>query len=263
MWGAHAAGPDPLAEAAALGATAVQIMLGDPRSWTAPALGVPDGPAAFRAAAEAAGVAVFVHAAYVVNVASLNNRVRIPSRKLLQQTLDLAGRLGARGVVVHGGHLTAHDDPAAGRANWRKAVDTLDLAVPLYIENTAGGANAMARTADRIVALRDALADSPHSSRVGWCFDTCHAHAAGFDLATAAADFRAAAGRIDLVHANDSRDLAGSGADRHANLGRGLCDPAALRQAILSAEAPLIMETPGSLAERQADRDWLGLTAAA
>jgi deoxyribonuclease-4 len=257
LWGAHAASDDPLAEAAALGSTAVQIMLGDPQSWHAPTLPVPGTPEDLRAAAAAAGVALYVHAAYVINVASTNNRIRIPSRKLLQQTLDLAARCGAQGVIVHGGHVTAQDDPAAGQANWRKCVDGLDLRLPLYIENTAGGAHAMARTLDRIAALWAILADSPNAPYIGCCLDTCHAHAAGLDLATVADDLGAITGRIDLVHANDSRDAAGSGADRHANLGHGRCDPAALAHAIAAAAAPVILETPGGTAEHQADRAWL------
>jgi deoxyribonuclease-4 len=257
LWGAYAASDDPLAEARALGANAVQIMLGDPQSWAAPKLPVAGGADAFKAAARAAGVTQFVHAAYVINVASTNNRVRIPGRRLLQQTIDLAARIGARGVVVHGGHVTAKDDPAIGQANWRKAVDGLDLAVPIYIENTAGGAHAMARTLDRIADLWAALAGSPNLARVGWCLDTCHAHAAGLDLSRVADDIRSITGRIDLVHANDSRDAAGSGADRHANLGQGCCDPAALAAAIAQADAPVIFETPGGTAEHLADRAWL------
>ncbi|MDR1386703.1 MAG: deoxyribonuclease IV [Propionibacteriaceae bacterium] len=256
-WGVHARTDDPLAEAAALGANQVQIMLGDPQSWRAPRLDWDGGPAAFREAAAAAGLTVWVHAAYLINVASTNNRVRLPSRQLLQRTVDLAAGLGAAGVVVHGGHVTADDPPELGQANWRKCLDGLDLALPLLIENTAGGRNAMARTLDRLTALWLALADSPNRDRLGFCLDTCHAHAAGFDLGQAVDQIRAVTGRIDLVHANDSRDRPGSGADRHANLGQGQCDPVGLAQALARADAPIVLETPGGLEEHRQDRDWL------
>ena len=144
--GAHVDSRDPLTEAAALGADVVQLFLGDPQSWKKPATLSPGGAEALRAGAAEAGVALVVHAPYIINVASTNNRIRIPSRKLLQQTVTEAAAIGAKGVVVHGGHVTANDDPAAGFTNWRKAVDGLDLPVPIFIENTAGGANAMART---------------------------------------------------------------------------------------------------------------------
>ena len=65
---------------------------------------------------------------------------------------------------------------------------------------------------------------------IGFCFDTCHAHAAGEDLSDAVERARAIIGRLDLLHVNDSRDPPGTGADRHANLGDGQIDPDALRR---------------------------------
>jgi deoxyribonuclease-4 len=59
--------------------------------------------------------------------------------------------------------------------------------------------------------------------------------------------------RIDLVHANDSRDPPGTGADRHANLGSGTIDPDTLRAMIHAAGAPVVCETPGALDEMRAD----------
>jgi len=78
------------------GADAVQIQLGDPQSWNKPSVEYPGGAEALRDAAKEAGVGLYVHAPYVINVASANNRLRIPSRKLLQQTVDAAGRNSAR-----------------------------------------------------------------------------------------------------------------------------------------------------------------------
>jgi deoxyribonuclease-4 len=68
---------------------------------------------------------------------------------------------------------------------------------------------------------------------------------------------RAITGRIDLVHANDSRDSFGSGADRHANFGHGRLDPGELAGAVRDAGAPVICETPGGPAEHLADFAWL------
>jgi deoxyribonuclease-4 len=246
-----------VAEARVLGANQVQIMLGDPRSWRGPQLDYAGGPEALRQAAAQAGLTVWVHAAYIINVASTNHRVRLPSRQLLQRTVDLAARLGAAGVVAHGGHVSDDDAPEQGQANWRKCLDGLDLPLSLLIENTAGGRNAMARTPERLAALWAALADSPQRDRLGFCLDTCHAHAAGFDLAQAVDRLRAITGRIDLVHANDSRDQAGSGADRHTNLGQGQCDPEGLAQVLRQADAPIVLETPGGLEEHQRERAWI------
>ena len=243
--GAHVDQTDPLAEAAGRGADLVQFFLGDPQSWKKPSVAYRGGAPGLRGDAAAAGVDLYVHAPYVVNVASTNNRIRIPSRKLLQQTLSLAAEIGARGVIVHGGHVTADDDPAAGLDNWRKCVDGLDIAVPMFIENTAGGTNAMARQLSRLGELWDAISAASGFEEVGFCLDTCHAHAAGEQLAGLVDRVLAVTGRIDLVHANDSRDAFGSGADRHATLGRGRVDPEGLADVVRSAGAPIVVETPG------------------
>lgn len=255
--GAHVDQEDPVAEAAARGTTVVQVFLGDPQSYRGPVVRYPGGAAALRAAAEAAGVGLYVHAPYPINVAATNNRIRIPGRKLLQQHLLAAAEIGARGVVVHGGHLGTDEDAATGFDNWRKCVDGLDLPVPLLIENTAGGDNAMARRLEAIDRLWEAIGRASGSERIGFCLDTCHAHAGGIELADAVGRIRAITGRIDLVHANDSRDEFDSGADRHANFGAGAVDAEALVAAVRAAGAPVVCETPGGVEGQSADIEWL------
>ena len=255
--GSHVDAADPIAGARDRGAQVVQFCLSDPQSWTPPAVEYAGGADALRADAAAAGVGLYVHAPYVINVASLNNRIRIPSRKLLQQTVSLEAACGARGVIVHGGHVTANDDPATGYDNWRKAIDGLDLPVPLLIENTAGGQHAMARFLESIVMLWDAISAADGADQVGLCLDTCHAHAAGLELVGLTGRLRAITGRIDLVHANDSRDAFGSGADRHANLGQGQADPAGLHDVVDTAGCPALVETPGDPEAQAADIAWL------
>ncbi len=188
-----------------------------------------------------------MHSPYVINVASTNNRIRIPSRKLLQQIMTGAEAIGAKGVVVHGGHVTAKDDPDVGFDNWRKAIDALETDVPVLIENTAGGDFSMARRLDRLEQLWAAVMRANGAENVGFTLDTCHAWAGGIDLATAVDDIRAITGRIDLVHANDSRDAAGSGADRHAHFGDGNIPPELLVGVVAAAGAPVVCETHGDM----------------
>ena len=236
--GAHVREDDPVASAAARGADVVQMFLADPQGWKKP-------PAHAQAEELRTGpLTVVVHAPYVVNVASPNNRVRIPSRKLVVQHAAGAAEVGAFGLVVHGGHVTAKDDPADGVENWRKFLarqaDEGGFAVRVLIENTAGGEHAMARRFDALARLWDAVGEFD----VGFCLDTCHTHAAGEDLATAVDRVKAITGRIDLVHLNDSRDPFGSGADRHANIGDGTIDPDVLVAVCAAAGAPVVVETP-------------------
>ncbi len=254
--GGHGDQVDPIAEAAARSATLAQFFLGDPQGWKAPSVAYTGGASALRAAAEDAKIRLYVHAPYVLNVATTNNRIRIPSRKLLQQTVDLAAEVGAAGVIVHGGHLLKTDDMAVGFENWRKCAERTELKVPLLIENTAGGDQAVARRLDRIAQLWEAIADVG-GDQVGFCLDTCHAHAGGEQLIGLVERVRTITGRIDLVHVNDSRDAFNSGADRHANLGEGELDPDELIDLVREASAPIVVETPGGREGQAADIAWL------
>jgi deoxyribonuclease-4 len=232
--GAHLPGVDPLGAARKAGAELVQLFLGDPQDWH------PPSPRPDASALRAAPVGLFVHAPYVMNVASLNNRIRIPSRKLLAEHARAAADLGARALIVHAGHVRAGEDLAAGIANWAKVVQRVELPLPIYIENTAGGAGALGRRFDVLARLFEAL----EGSGVGFCLDTCHAHAAGEELAGVVDRARQAIGRIDLVHANDSRDTFGSGRDRHASLGTGEIGLDPIAAVAAAAGAPIICETP-------------------
>ena len=256
--GAHFHVDNPLNEAIARGADAAQFFLGDPQGWKGPV--IPGGdPSAIRDAFAAAGVDIYIHAPYVINVATSNNRIRIPSRKLLDQQLKAAASVGAKGLIVHGGHVTAGVDFADGLENWRKAVERIERPLPMLIENTAGGDGAMARSLEAIGRLWDAVTDAAadDAANVGFCLDTCHANSAGIDLADAVDRIKAITGRIDLVHCNNSRDEFGSGRDRHANIPAGTIDPALLLGVVRAAGATAICETPDDDGSLAADVSWL------
>jgi deoxyribonuclease-4 len=231
--GAHVGDDDPLGEAAAIGAEALQIFLGNPQSFEKP----PPRPDA--EALRTAGIPIYVHAPYRLNVCHPSPRVRVPSRKTLSQTVDAAAEIGAAGVIVHGGH--AEDDPAEGPRRWWKVFEEREFPVPVLIENTAGGDNAVARYVDQLRRLWEALAGFP----VGFCFDTCHAHAAGEDLSDVVERVLGVVGTIDLLHVNSSRDAPGTGADRHANVATGEMDATGILAMVRASGAPVaILETP-------------------
>lgn len=231
--GAHVPGLQPLAEAEAVGAQAIQMFVGPPQSWKKPPLR-PDAEEL-----KAANVPIYVHAPYLINVASPNNRVRIPSRKILQGTIERAEQIGAAGVIVHAGH--AEDGVERGFVRWRKVFEELQSDVPILIENTAGGTNAMGRRVEVIAELFVHLEDY----EAGFCFDTCHAHAAGEDLSDVVERVVDATGGIDLLHANSSRDAPGTGADRHANFASGEMDTRDIVAMVVTAAAPVVIcETP-------------------
>src|SRR5690606_24960766 len=178
--------------------------------------------------------------------------VRIPSRKILQDTCDAAAEIGAAGVVVHGGHVTGDGDVTEGYDRWRKALDQVETEVPILIENTAGGDKAVARRVEQLAGLWEAIGDY----EVGFVLDTCHAWAGGEPLEGLVDRVLAATGRIDLVHLNDSRDAFDSRRDRHANVGKGEIPLELLAEVVGAVDCPIIVETPGEAADQDADIAW-------
>jgi deoxyribonuclease-4 len=245
--GAHVPSIRPLAEASERKAELVQVFLSNPQSWRKPEPR-PDAEELRRSS-----IPIYVHAPYLINVCADNNRVRVPSRRILQETCDSATEIGAVAVVVHGGHVTGDGPQEEGIDRWRKALDALDTAVPVYIENTAGGDKAVARRVDWIGRLFDEVG----GYGVGFVLDTCHLWAGGEPLEEAVARIMEATGRIDLVQVNDSKDPFDSRRDRHENLGKGLIPADLLARVITEAGAPVVVETPGGAEDQVADIEWV------
>jgi len=245
--GSHVPSADPIEEAAARGADVIQIFVSNPQQWKKPIR---------RADAEElreSRIDIYVHSPYLINLASPNNRVRIPSRKLLAQTVEASALIGAKGVVVHGGSVGADEEVDVGFERWFKALDSFDVAVPVLVENTAGKGNTVMQNLDNYGPLWAAIGDF----NVGVCLDTCHTWAAGADLEMAVERVTRYTGGITLVHGNDSKDPFGSHRDRHANLGEGEIPPELLLSTIREANAPVVVETPGGAEEQAADIAWL------
>lgn len=245
--GAHLRGDDPLAEAEARGVDLVQIFLGPPQSFRKPP------PRSDAEELRESPVEIYVHAPYRVNVASPNNRIRIPSRKTLANIIDAAEQIGAAGLVVHGGHVTDGEPIESGFPRWRKALQSFETDLPILIENTASGDNAQARRIDDLGRLWEVIGDL----NPGFCLDTCHVWAGGEPMEGVVERVLEATGRIDLVHLNDSRDPFDSRRDRHANLGQGYIPGDRLIEVVEKANAPVIIETPGGVHEHCIDLDWI------
>ena len=245
--GAHVPSISPLDEALERKADLVQIFLSNPQSWKKPA------PRPDAETLRNSPIPVYVHAPYLINVCADNNRVRIPSRRILQETCDAAADVGARGVIVHGGHVTGEGPQEEGIDRWRKALDSIDTEVPVMIENTAGGDKAVARRVEWIGRLFEVVG----GYGVGFVLDTCHLWAGGEPLDEVVPRIIYATGRIDLVQANDSKDPFDSRRDRHQNLGKGMIPPEHLARMILDAGAPVVVETPGGVEEQTADIEWV------
>lgn len=233
-----------------LGATAVQIFVGSPMTWSLPKSLVSDTPTT-----QDWDVSVYVHAAYVCNPASSDPKIRAKTAVYLNQQLEIVARLGAKGLIVHGGH-NAGGQISDGIAGWVEVLDQVELKAPLLIENTAGGNAAPARTLEGWRELWIAIGGRPN---LGVCIDSAHAFAGGIPLDGLADRIIDITGRIDLIHANGTLASFGSGRDKHSSLNDSLIpvkDIAALGQV---SGAPMILETPSGLSGQMIELDMLRL----
>jgi len=251
--------------AAGVGAEAVQVFVSNPRSWALPGPDLGRDRAAAGQLA-AAGLPLYVHSPYLVNVGSMDQVIRDRSVASLRHSLLLGARLGARGVVVHAGSAVGGDRDKSLRYARECLLPLLD-SIPdggpdLLVEPTAGLGQMLCRTVAELPAYLDALDWHP---RAGVCLDTCHAFAAGHDLtapggAAGTLDELTAAlpggGRLRLIHANDAKDPCGSRRDRHENIGAGQIGAEPFRALLrhpATAQVPFIVETPGPQTAHAAD----------
>lgn len=255
-----------------IGAEAIQVFVSNPRGW---ALSPGDAreDAAFREQAAAAGLPVYVHAPYLINLASPDPACWERSVASLRHSLGRAAAIGALGVVVHTGSAAGAGREAALRRVREALLPLLgslaDGGPDLLLEPMAGQGFMLCATVTDLPPYLDALDWHP---RAGICLDTCHLFAAGHDLAAPGAasallaEFGGLAGRdaagggmagrLRLIHANDSRDPCGSRRDRHQNIGAGLIgeDPfGELLTHPATAGVPFIAETPGPQAAHASD----------
>ncbi|HEX2316814.1 MAG TPA: deoxyribonuclease IV [Thermomonospora sp.] len=239
-----------------IGAEAIQVFVGNPRGWAAPA-----GKPAEDERLRESGVPVFVHANYLINPGSPSAETLERSLASIRHALGRGHAIGAGGVVIHTGSSVTQSYEDAMRQVHETLLPVLeeipDDGPPLLLEPMAGQANMLCATVQQLGPYFEAL---EHHPKLGVCLDTCHAWAAGHDL-TAPDGVRetldalvetVGEGRLRLVHANDSKDPCGSGRDRHENIGAGTIGEApfaALFRHPAVAGVPFIIETPGRAPE--------------
>ncbi|MFJ9647333.1 deoxyribonuclease IV [Streptomyces sp. NPDC101206] len=255
-----------LSYARELAAEAVQVFVANPRGWATPA-GNPAQDELFRAGCEAGSIPAYVHAPYLINFGSHTGATVERSVESLRHSLRRGRAIGALGVVVHTGSATGGRPREAAYAQIREHVlPLLDELVHdddpmLLLESTAGqGSSLCSRTWD-FGPYFDAL---DHHPKLGICLDTCHAFAAGHDLAEPGGVKQTldllvdtvGEGRLKLVHANDSKEGVGAHKDRHANIGQGHIGREAFGELFTHPAmegVPLIIETPGGKEGHAAD----------
>ncbi|MFI6472700.1 MULTISPECIES: deoxyribonuclease IV [unclassified Streptomyces] len=255
-----------LSYAREIGAETVQVFAANPRGWATPT-GNPAQDEKFRAECAEASIPAYVHAPYLINFGSSTEATVEKSAESLRHSLRRGREIGALGVVVHTGSATGGRPRAQALAQVRThllpLLDELthDDDPFLLLESTAGqGASLCSRTWD-FGPYFEALDAHP---KLGVCLDTCHIYAAGHDLAgpdgmRQTLDLlveTVGEGRLKLIHANDSKDVAGAHKDRHENIGSGHIGEEPFRELLAhpaTEGVPLVIETPGGKEGHAAD----------
>jgi deoxyribonuclease IV len=257
--GSHTKTSGGLAKAAlpyvdAAGSETLQVYVSNSRGWAMPP-GDPKQDVLFRDGIGERAIPAYIHASLLVNLGSPTELTVERSVAVLAHALERGQAIGATAVVFHAGSSVdeAHDDKAFHQL--REALLPLldrDDMPQLLVEPSAGGGRSLASKVQDLARYLDAVDNHP---RLGVCFDTCHAWAAGHDLATpggmtATLDALVASvgeGRLKLIHANDSKDDCGSTRDRHETIGQGRIGSAPFAELLAhpaTAGIPVIVETP-------------------
>ena len=231
-----------------------QIFAGSPRTWSVSEYEDEDGEKFQEARDEEDQNPYVIHSTYLVNLATPKEDLFEKSLDCLQSELDAASKLGVEFVVFHPGAHTG-----SGRENGieriAEGIDELDIpeTVTLLLENTAGKGTTLGKSMGELREMIDKA--ETESDKIGVCIDTCHAHAAGYDLVSEEGfqDFiqeikeDIGLDKIKVLHLNDSKDERGSEKDNHEDIGYGNIGEEGFRNLINSEklkDLPMILETP-------------------
>ncbi len=245
-------------KAADLGANTFQIFSASPRMWRASAPD-PQQVRLLRAARERYDLyPLVIHVNYLINLASLDPVIRAKSIDGFRGELERAHAIGAEYLVLHPGSYrgaSVEQSIAAFVRGLRDAARGLPAhKLTVLLENTAGAGNHLGSRFEELKSIRDLAGDLTHLP-IGYCLDTCHLLAAGFDIATQTglrdtlrnAEAVLGLANVHVIHANDSKCPRASHVDRHANIGEGHIGEEAFRRILTHPKLrrkPFILETP-------------------
>ena len=246
-----------------IGGETIQIFPGNPTSWRPPS--TPPDEIAKRVALmkELNIYPMVVHTAYLINLATAKEDFYLKSKKLLHETLVHAALYKAPYVVLHtGSHggSGAHEGIKKIVAAIEEELKAWPEGVKLLLENTAGGGSYLGGKVKDVGTILDYFPGSP----LGFCMDTAHAWAAGYDISgeegvsklLEEVDKEVGLDKLHVIHANDTSVDISSRHDRHQHIGEGLIGFSgfkALLQKEWPEDLPVILETPDNGTEKDSD----------
>ena len=265
----HAARPDELGahvstaggvhlapgRAAEIGAAVLQLFTKQPSRWAEPKI-AGDAAGAFEEERATHGIVVAgAHDSYLINLSSPDRRLWRMSQRSFAAELRRCAALSLDLLVTHPGNATDGNLEAGIERNARGITESLEAVEGgprVLLELTAGSGTSIGATFENLAAILERI-PATHRSRVGVCFDTCHAYSAGYDLVAdyegvwAAFDRVLGWARLGLIHLNDSKHPLGSRKDRHEGIGSGTLGLEPFRRIMLDERlraVPKVLETP-------------------
>lgn len=231
-----------------------QIFAGSPRTWSVAEYTEEEGEKFQEFRKEEDQKPYVIHSTYLVNLATPKDDLFEKSLKCLQAELNAAETLGVEYVVFHPGAHTG-----SGRENGldriAEGIDSLDIpdGVTLLLENTAGKGTTLGKSMGDLREIMERA--ETDNGKIGVCIDTCHAHAAGYELREEEGfqDFLQEIeedldlDNVKVLHLNDSKDEKGSEKDNHEDIGYGKIGEKGFSNVVNSEkleDKPMILETP-------------------
>lgn len=240
-------------EAKELHTDAMQIFTRNQRQWEAKPITEEERSTFLKASNSSEMGYLFSHCSYLINMAAENEDIRLRSVSALKQEVERCTQLGLHYCVLHPGAAgnqemnTAIEKIAAGLREVLKA--TAGSKVMILIENTAGQGSSVGGPFDNLRQIYQATG----SDRIGYCFDTCHAFAAGYDIRTESGcletlesfDTILGLDKLKVFHLNDSKGELGKHLDRHEHIGKGKIGTPAFKVIMKQfLDKPKVLETP-------------------
>lgn len=258
-----------LIDGASIGCTTIQLFTKSNRQWGAKALTEEEIDVFKETQAKTDIATVVSHASYLINLASPDQATAKKSITALKQEIERCSQLGVPYLVLHPGSAVSHTPEQA----IEQTIKGLDQAlhessddVKVLLETMAGQGSSLGSTFEQLAHLRNG---SRYKTQIGFCADTCHLYAAGYDFSTPATyealwtlfDKQLGLSHLKVIHLNNSKKELGSRVDRHEAIDKGLI-PLSAFKLLMNDErffsVPKILETPKtSLQEDKENMDVL------
>lgn len=238
-----------------IGCTAIQIFTKSNRQWAAKKISSKESDLFSQTMQKSSIQCVVVHASYLINLAATHDALAQKSIDATIEELLRCSQLGIRYLVLHPGSSSASNKEDS-LLEIARNLDAIFEATPdttmILLENMAGQGNSLCRTFEELAIIRKNIT---HKKRLGFCFDTCHAFAAGYDFSTKKSyealwqkfDDTIGLAHLKALHLNDSKKECGSKVDRHEDIGKGKIGIDAFKMLMNDPrflDVPKIIETP-------------------